>query len=78
VRQHFKRTLFYRQLQVIKTRQFFLREFLVSDHSQENIPVKSASLLFQFTVIVELKTTNEEQLHLRRKVRGKGRNSERE
>ena len=57
---------------------FFFREFLGSDHSQENVPVKSASLLFQFTFVMDLKTTNEEQTHLRRKVRVKGRNSERE
>jgi hypothetical protein len=51
---------------------------LSSDHSQENAPVNSASLLFQFTLVMELKTTNKKQAHLRRKVRGKERNIETE
>jgi len=51
---------------------------LVSDRSQENDPVKYASLLFQFTLVVDLKTTNEEQAHLKRKVKGKERNGETE
>jgi len=57
---------------------FFLKKFLVSDHSQEIDPVKYASLIFQFTFVMDLKTTNEEQAHLKRKVKGKGRNSETE
>jgi hypothetical protein len=57
---------------------FFLREFLGSGHSQEKVPVKCALLIFQFTLVLDLKTTNEEQAHLRRKVRGTGRNNETE
>lgn len=56
-----KHTLLYRQLQVIKTRQLFFRALLGSDLSQDNAPVQPASLLFQFIVVMDLETTNEEK-----------------
>jgi hypothetical protein len=60
----------------------FFRELLGSDHSQEKATAMPASLLYQFIVVMVLETTNEEQAHLRRKVRGEKRtmkqNTERE